>query len=85
MRKFSVLFLSLFLTVSGMAKSVSIDVAHIIADNYFSNYNRNVAKAIANSFSVEYEGITVYHVFNYNGGGFVVVAADDAVTPVLAQ
>jgi len=85
MRKLTILFLSLFLTVSGLAKTVTIDKARILAGNYFSNYNKNVTKAIANSFSVDYNGITVYHVFNFEGGGFVVLSADDAITPVLAQ
>jgi hypothetical protein len=85
MRKLTVLFLSFFFTVSGLAKTVTMDVASIVADNYFSNHNRTVTRTVVNSFSVDYEGITVYHVFNYEGGGFVVVAADDAVTPILAQ
>ncbi len=31
----------------------------------------------------QYEGTTCYYVFNFSGGGFVMMAADDAVTPVL--
>jgi len=85
MRKITILFLSLFFTVSGMAKTVTMDIARIVADNYFRNHNRTVTRTVVNSFSVEYNDITVYHVFNYEGGGFVVVAADDAIIPVLAQ
>lgn len=85
MQKLTVFFLSLFITVTGIAKTVTMDAARIVADNYFSHYNRTATRTVVNSFSVEYEGIIVYHVFNYEGGGFVVLAADDAVTPVLAQ
>ncbi|MDO9257134.1 MAG: C10 family peptidase [Bacteroidales bacterium] len=85
MKVFAIFLICLFINISGPAKTVAIDKARILADNYFSSYNKNVSKAIANSFSVDYNSVTVYHVFNYEGGGFVVIAADDAVTPVLAQ
>jgi photosystem II stability/assembly factor-like uncharacterized protein len=85
MRKFTFLLLSLFVTVSGLAKTVTINQARIVADNYISHYSDRIGLDLDNSFSVQYNNITVYHVFNYRGGGFVVVSADDAVLPVLAQ
>ncbi|NTW24983.1 MAG: hypothetical protein HGA37_09805, partial [Lentimicrobium sp.] len=80
-----ILLLCLLLAVSGFAKTVTIDEARIVADNYYNRYSGKINQAPENSFSVQYKGLTVYHVFNYKGGGFVVVAADDAVVPVLAQ
>lgn len=85
MRKVILSILSLFVTVSGLAKTVTIGQARIVADNYFSHYTEKDNLVLNNSFSTQYNGITVYHVFNYVGGGFVVVAADDAVIPVLAE
>jgi hypothetical protein len=85
MQNISILLLSLFLTVSAFAKTVTIDEARLVADNYFNRLSGKINLALDNSFSVQYEGFTVYHVFNYKSGGFVVVSADDAVAPVLAQ
>ena len=85
MRKFTIIFLSLLLVFSGFSKTANISKARILADHYFSSYSGIVAQELENSFSVQYHGTTVYHVFNYQGGGFVVVAASDAVTPILAQ
>jgi hypothetical protein len=85
MRKFSILLLILLFTVYGNTKTVNIGDARLVADNYISYFGGKINIALRNSFSVQYNGITVYHVFNYIGGGFVVIAADDAVIPVLAQ
>jgi hypothetical protein len=85
MRNFSIIFLCLLFTVSGYAKTATITKARTLADHYFSNYSSKAAQELENSFSVQYNGTIVYHVFNYQGGGFVVVAASDAVTPILAQ
>jgi len=85
MRKIHLLIFSLLLAVSGFTNTASITKARILADHYFSSYSGKVAQKLENSFSVQHNGIPVYHVFNYQGGGFVVVAASDAVTPILAQ
>jgi photosystem II stability/assembly factor-like uncharacterized protein len=85
MRKIAIIILCLLLTVSGYSKTANISKARTLADHYFSKASGKAAKELDNSFSVVYNGITVYHVFNYKGGGFVVVAATDASTPILAQ
>lgn len=85
MKKITILFLSFFLTFSSFAKTASIIEARILADHYFYSYSVKSAVILKNSFSMQYNGTTVYHVFNYEGGGFVVVSASDAVTPILAQ
>lgn len=85
MRKLSIIFLSLLFAVFGYAKTASITKARILADRYFLNYSSKVNLLLRNSFSVQSNGITTFHVFNYQGGGFVVVAASDAIKPILAQ
>ena len=85
MRKIIIFFFSLILTFSGYSKTTSIVEARVLADHYFSSCSSKAAITPDKSFSVQYNGITVYHVFNYKGGGFVVVAATDASTPILAQ
>lgn len=85
MKKLSTLLICMFLVVLAMAKPVSIEKARQAADNYFTQFSGKKSLSILNSFSKEYNGITTYHVFNYVGGGFVVVSADDIATPILAQ
>jgi hypothetical protein len=70
---------------SAFSKTVTINKALEVANFYFSRYSGKEAPDVENSFSVRYENTTVYYVFNYKGGGFVVLTADDALTPVLAQ
>lgn len=79
------LILGLLLTFQCFAKTKSEKEARVLADRYFNSYSVKSAVMLKNSFSVQYNGTTVYHVFNYEGGGFVVVSASDAVTPILAQ
>jgi photosystem II stability/assembly factor-like uncharacterized protein len=85
MIKITGLVLGLLLTLQCFAKTKSEKEARALADHYFYNYSVKSAILLKNSFSVQYNGTTVYHVFNYEGGGFVVVAATDASTPILAQ
>ncbi len=85
MRKLTTLLLSLLFVTFAFGKSVTIEKAKQVADSYFAVYSGKTATGVSNSFSKSYNDITTYYVFNYIGGGFVVVAADDAVTPILAQ
>ena len=85
MRKLTTLLFSLLFVTFAFGKSVTIEKANQVANNYFAVYSGKATPVVANSFSKSYNGITTYHVFNYAGGGFVVVSADDAATPILAQ
>jgi photosystem II stability/assembly factor-like uncharacterized protein len=85
MRKLTTLLLSLCLTSLVFGTSVTQDQARQVADNYFKHYSGMSNLKIKDSFSHTYNGITTFYVFNYNAGGFVLIAADDAIIPVLAQ
>ncbi|MEI6060840.1 MAG: C10 family peptidase, partial [Bacteroidota bacterium] len=85
MRKLIFIILGLCPGFLSLATPVTLSEARLIADNYFSHYSGKPILTPAAGFSVQYRGTTVYHVLNYLGGGFVVVAADDAVIPVLAE
>jgi len=85
MKKISILLLFLLITTLGIGKSVSFEKAKQVANIYFSKYAGKSSHTVSESFSKSYNGIITYYVFNYTGGGFVVVSADDAFTPVLAQ
>ena len=85
MKKITTLLLSLLFITFAFGKSVTLEKASQVASKYLSAYPLKSARSIANSFSKSYNGITTYYVFNFTGGGFVVVSADDAVIPVLAE
>lgn len=85
MRKFTALLLGLLFATLAFAKSVTMEQASLVANKYVSVGSTKAARSVANSFSKSYNGITTFYVFNYTGGGFVIVSADDAAIPVLAQ
>jgi len=85
MRKLTTLLFSLLIVTFAFGKSVTFEKANQVANNFFSVYSGKANVSVASSFSKSYNGITTYYVFNYTGGGFVVVSADDAATPILAQ
>lgn len=85
MRKTITLLLGLMVVTFTFGKSVTMEQANQVANKYLSATSLKATRSVANSFSKSYDGITTYYVFNYTGGGFVVVSADDAATPILAQ
>jgi hypothetical protein len=85
MKKITTLLLSLLAVTLTFGKSVTKEQASQVANKYLSATSLKANRSVANSFSKSYNGITTYYVFNYTGGGFVVVSADDAATPILAQ
>ena len=75
---------------SVFAKKTDIETAKKVGTNFFyerlsqhhqANYPQLSVKEV---FSEKYSGKTVYYVMNFRDNGFVVVASDDVVTPVLA-
>ncbi len=85
MRKISTLLLCLLFITFASGKSVTMEKASQVANKYITAYPWKASRSIANSFSKSYNGVTTYYVFNFTGGGFVVVSADDAAIPILAE
>jgi len=85
MRKLSTLFLGLLIACAAFCKPVSQDDARKVADNYYHHYSGSNDLNLTNISSNTYNGITTYYIFNYAAGGFVVVSADDAIIPILAE
>jgi hypothetical protein len=85
MRKTTTLLLALMVATFAFGKSVTMEQAKQVANKYLSATSLKATPSVANSFSKSYNGITTYYVFNYAGGGFVVVSADDAAKPILAK
>ncbi len=67
------------------AKEIPVNIAERVARNFV--YEQTGVKQNSIEFNVKtitQDGDPVYYVMNIKGGGFVIVSADDLVTPVLA-
>src|SRR5437899_9561605 len=76
------------------AKTITTDVAQVVAANFFKQYANVQVKAVSLTYTAtSSSGEAVYFVYNINGGdfgvsaqsnaGFVIVVADDAQYPVI--
>lgn len=83
MRKLSTLLLGFLFATFTFGKSVTMEQASEVASKYLLATSLKSTRTVASSFSKLYNGVTTYYVFNYLGGGFIVVSADDAATPIL--
>lgn len=85
MKKLIYLFPFVLLTRFAFCEPVTIERALLVATNYYQHFSftDNTDYSVKESFGVKYNDLTTYYVFNFAAGGFVLVAADDAVVPVL--
>ena len=75
------LLLSVFASVAAIASPVSPSKAKEVADSFFGT--RSLKMKAYNPTKASAQEPSLY-VFNREGGGFVIVAGDDAVSPILA-
>ena len=76
--------LSILLIVNTVsASSVSVDKAAAVAANLFGRNTQKSTSIVDLKHVGIFNGDTVYYVFTYADGGFAIIAADDAVNPVL--
>ncbi len=91
MKKHLVLFpLFIFaITFSAFAKKVEVKNAQLVAKNFcYERINQKHVTpyqsiAVTNQYTEKSNNEPVYYVFTINDNGFVIVAADDAVTPII--
>jgi PKD repeat protein len=80
---------TLTLTIFGIglfAAPVSQETAQQLAANFFKYRVPNVTDlSIANVVTGTKDGLTTYYIFNFKAGGWVIVSADDAVSPILGH
>lgn len=78
---FTLLILGFSLSIK--ADPVSLESAQIVAQNFYQHYSSRSVNTIADKIVYKDNSTPVFYVFTYEKGGFVIVAADDAVTPIL--
>ena len=90
MRKTLFSILLLVATFTGFARQAGQPVIRKVAINFYYEYARLSAGLVYNSIGiknispVQFHGLTVYYTVNMAPRGWIAVAADDAVVPVLA-
>ena len=84
----SIIFMSYF--TDGSATPVNREKAAIVAENFLNKHldlkeKSAVIFKITESLTEYDKGLPSYHIFNFGSDqGFVIVAGDDIVTPILA-
>lgn len=72
-----------FLSIWLFATSVSLDKAKEVANNFYNHYSNKSNVKVSDVVTYQKEGLTTFYVFIYDQNGYVIISADDAVTPVL--
>jgi photosystem II stability/assembly factor-like uncharacterized protein len=82
---FTLLMICIFSASLIHADPVSQDEAREIAILWYAHIQISDITdfSISNAFTITHKEISTIHVFNFNAGGFVVVAANDASIPIL--
>ncbi|HUX54654.1 MAG TPA: C10 family peptidase [Williamwhitmania sp.] len=85
MKRITLIFSIILLGVNSCLKAnpVSLESAQAVAEIFFQHYSSRSVNTVSDA--IVYKGSTApeFYVFTFQGGGFVIVAADDAVTPIL--
>ena len=82
------LIFTLVIMVLGLglfANPVSLQSAQQVAVNYYTHIAmaKTTDYTVSDVLTMQKDGLTTFYVFNFKSGGFVMVSADDAVTPIL--
>lgn len=84
MKKLFISFVLLALSFGLFAASVSLESAQSVAVNFYKHYSDKTTNyAVADVLTYNAEQTKTFYVFIFEAGGFVMVSADDAVTPIL--
>lgn len=84
MKKILTFLMMVIFGLSLYASPVSQEAARKVAVSYYKHYNAKTSDySVSDVFVNQYNGLTTFYVFSFQSGGYVMVSADNAVTPVL--
>ncbi len=83
MKKLSILLLLVAFSFGLFASPVTLESAKSVANNFYSHYSSKSNVAISDVLTYQKNGLNTFYVFVYETKGYVIVSADDAVTPIL--
>jgi PKD repeat protein len=85
--KMKKVILTLLVVIFGFwlqAAPVSLETAQNVAVGFYQHYaDKSTDYTISDVITKQKDGITTFYIFIFQSGGFVMVAADDAVIPVI--
>ncbi len=86
MNKYIFILTVFLLSVNLYSNPISKDSAEQVAMNYFKNklLLKQPNLALKSYFKSTKDSIITYYTFNFEGGGWAIISADDAATPILA-
>lgn len=86
MKKCIVGIILAFLAINLSATPVKEEIARKAALNFLTKYSRLKSGIVDLSFPSNsvYNGLNTFYAFSINGGGWILISADDVATPVLA-
>jgi len=83
-RRLVAVIVFLILCMELFSKPVQKDTAQQVAKFFFNNKTLlNNAITVKSSYVSLKDSVPTYYVFNFEGGGWVIIAADDVATPIL--
>lgn len=79
----SLLFICILANLS--AETVKEDKARLAAQNWYRHYapDNKKSASVASVSEYKHNDRTAFYIYNFDQGGFVLVSANDAATPVL--
>ena len=90
MNKRLLFLIAIFFCITRLfAKHVDVNTAKQIASNFYTqqynSFHHTSLKTISvnETFEIKDNGVTVFYAFNMTNNGFIMVAADDIVRPIL--
>lgn len=83
MKKISFLLLLIVFSFGLFASPVSLESAKSVAVKFYLNYTPKSNVTVSDVITYQKDGITTFYVFVFEGTGFVIISADDAVIPIL--
>ncbi len=83
MKKISLLFVLIAFSFGLFASPVSLKSAKTVAVKFYTNYAAKSNVAISDVVTYQKDNLVTFYVFVFEGSGFVIISADDAVVPIL--
>ncbi len=83
MKNISLFFVLIAISFGLFASPVTSESAQNVAVKFYKHYAAKSNVVISDVFTYQKDNVTTFYVFVFKGKGFVIVSADDAVTPIL--
>ncbi|MBN2663347.1 MAG: Spi family protease inhibitor [Bacteroidales bacterium] len=84
MKKLFLLAVFFFLNITLFSAEIDSCYAKIIGRNFFEEFTNQTNTTINNIVENKYNFVTTFYAINFKEGGFILISADDRVSPVIS-